>query len=291
MHKYNPYTKDTIHLYHPHTSHYNEHYNQRFNNQNALTPIYPYSKIQISEFPGRLRNEHMYHRSISMHNVHEGVYAPPTRNNFIHNIYEEQYNPYSRFGPKRYDDKKMKFNEKRHYDQYNKSCFYYNNCNSSLRKSLYSNFTHVKQDQFSYNCGNNNDDGNNQEQQCLSYRNVPIYKQKAVNFDIKPTPVLPSNRSNSVNNNNRIYYYNKLIGSGRGVINQYDRRSAVSNNNKNYYDNYTRDMKSDYKDNFIWYGKSRLGDKMYRYYYNEPLYRNNEYEHIRKPPVYYYQLK
>jgi hypothetical protein len=65
----------------------------------------------------------------------------------------------------------------------------------------------------------------------------------------------------------------------------------VNNNNKNYYDNYTRDMKSDYKDNFIWYGKSGLGDKMYRYYYNEPLYRNNEYEHIKKPPVYYYQLK
>ena len=304
---YNPYTKDPVHLHNnPHISRFNECYNMNndqccFNQHNSSTPIYPYSKIQVHEFPGRLRSDPYYQRAASTDNIHKEMYGP-SGNNFIHHIHGEQYNPYSRFGPRRYDDKKMKINEKRHYDQYNKSCFYYNNSNSSLRKSLYSNFTYDKQDQFSYNHLDN--DKGDEEQQCLGYRDVPIYKQKAVNLNITPIPISPSkccNRSNSVNNH--MYYHhnshnrydinnnihNRLISNYRGVANQFYRRSGVSS--KNYYDNYTRDMKSDYKDNFIWYGKSRLGDKMYRYYYNEPIYRKNENEYIKKPPVDYYHLK
>lgn len=179
---------------------------------------------------------HYYYRSASTRNIHPIVYGPQG-NNFIYDIESIDYNPYRRFGARKYDNGVIYINGKRYHNKPQKD--------NSLRNrnNQYGGcFRQEKQTQLSYNPlqieqSNEMVIENNPYP---SFRKISLREQKAIEFDIKPTVYKGKYISD------RYYepcYY--LRDSGRGVISQ--RKSCC--------DNY-------YKDNYVWYGKSNYYNRM-----------------------------
>ena len=221
--------------YNHQSNHYHPYY-QMNNNSSSLPPL-------------------PYQRSVSSNDLYKSDIYGPLNNNYIHNIYEERYSPYSRYIPKRYEIERPIHSHKKRFDKYDRCNYYYNNSNNSLRKSPYYNFTEAKQGQFSYTPIEKGTI--NQEE--LSYRNIPIYQQKAVNFDIKPL-----NNSINYGPNNRMYSANERYDGNNYYYNDGNRSmncqckckclspSLPMITRKKYYDGYSPEMKSEYKDNYIW---------------------------------------
>lgn len=183
---------------------------------------------------------HYYYRSASTRNIRPIVYGPQG-NNFIYDIEGIDYNPYHRFGARKYDNGVIYINGKRYHNKPQKD--------NSLRNrnNQYGGcFRQEKQTQLSYNPlqieqSNEMVIENNPYP---SFRKISLREQKAIEFDIKPTVYKGKYISD------RYYepcYY--LRDSGRGVISQ--RKSCC--------DNY-------YKDNYVWYGKSNYYNRMLNEY-------------------------
>ena len=160
------------------------------------------------------------------------------RSNNYNNVYyetsETKYNPYSRFGPKRYEPRRIVFNEKKHFDKDNKCNFYYNNSKNALRKSQFSNYKpehyhmefptiepieKVRNLEYEYNPYKN-------------VRNVPIYEQRAVELNIQP------NRNRSVDNVRKVYSSERGNGDrsrfGDRVYNYYLNEPMRGDRNENW---------------------------------------------------------
>lgn len=179
-------------------------------------------------------------------------------NNFIYQTKENKYNPYSRFGPKRYEPRKIVFNEKKHFDKDNKCNFFYNNSSIALKKSKFSNFTQQQPYQFQYQPLKENRTISFEMNPQDNLKSYPITKQKAVEINIEPT--IEQNKN----------YYERPSDK---YINQYEQY------------NYNRDYHKRYSDYH-----SRYGDNIYNYYLNEPM-RGDKKEEWKEPPLYYYYPK
>ena len=155
------------------------------------------------------RNNYGEKRSVSCGDITQN--EPPmnnNNNNNYNNLYyetnETKYNPYSRFGPKRYEPHRIVFNEKKHFDKDNKCNFYYNNSKNALRKSQFSNYKpehyhlefppieKVRNMEYEYNPYKN-------------VRNNPIYEQRAVELNIKPNRNNSNRSVDTINNRNYVY--------------------------------------------------------------------------------------
>lgn len=177
-------------------------------------------------------------------------------NNFIYQTKEEKYNPYSRFGPKRYEPKKIVFNEKKHFNQDNKCNFFYNNSNTALKKSQFSKFTLQQPYQCQYQPLKENRTVSIEMNPHCNIKSYPITKQKAVEISIEPTIKKKENYDEMHNDKNiNLHEY----------LNNYN-----GNNHNRYYDYH-----------------SRYGDNVYNYYLKEPM-RSDKKEQWKEPPLYYY---
>ena len=224
-----------------------QHYTHQYNTNNLhLSKQTPFIPIYSPSH---------YYRSVSTGNIRPIMYGPQG-NNFTYNIEGLDYNPYRRFGARKYDNGVVYINGKRYHNKQQKD--------NSLRNrnNQYGWFSQEKQTQLSYNPlqieqSNEMFIENNP---FPSFKKIPLREQKAIRFDIKPT----LHKVKCINDRyfEPNYYLRNICRSGFRDNNG----RAIVNQRNNYYDNYSRNITSDYKDNYMWYKKSNYYDKMNNYY-------------------------
>ena len=220
----------------------------QYNNDNTQHYTHQYNL----HLPQPITSPLHYYRSASTRNIRPIVYGPQG-NNFTYDIECIDYNPYRRFGARKYDNGVIYINGKRYHNKPQKD--------NSLRhrNNQYGGcFRQEKQTQLSYNPLQieQSNEVVIENNPYPSFRKIPLREQKAIEFDIKPT-VYKGNCISDRYCEPCYYLRNRLRDSGRGVVGQ----------RKSCWDNYySRNMRSDYKDNYVWYGKSDYYDRMSNYY-------------------------
>ena len=185
-----------------------------------------------------------YYRSASTRNIRPIVIGPQG-NNFTYDIEGIDYNPYRRFGARKYDNGVIYINGKRYHNKPQKD-----NSLRNINNQYGGCFRQEKQTQLSYNPLQieRSNEVVIENNPYPSFRKIPLREQKAIEFNIKPT--VYKRKCISDRYYEPCYYLrNSLRDNGRGVISQ--RKSCC--------DNY-------YKDNYMWYGKSNYYNRMDNYY-------------------------
>ena len=208
-------------------------------NRNVITPninpsrSYQFNESSLPYIP--------YQRSISSNDIYSKNRYSYSNVNHLQTIPEDKYNPYSRTILQRNYNGNASYNNHYYNNYIDRNNYYVGNRNTSLRNS---------------NSYYNNTEGNQRYNLYGSqdiYRDVPVYQQKAVDWNIQPSyNIYNNNNYGEYRNHNRYLnqnYYSMNVDSPSVKLPAIKPRS--------YYDNYTADLKSHYKDNFVWYGKSK----------------------------------